>query len=156
MAKSLFVRIGWMKYYRGSNQNDPQPSGSGQYNEDNEGHEAYNFDPINKQIYGCFEPPIWGKITLGRISREAQNKEIDGVLIVYVAPKNGDRNTDLVVVGWYNNATIYRTKQEIEGREYGYFAKTNIENSVLLPTRNRIWKAKKGKEALANPLFVIH
>src|ERR1700758_770058 len=96
----LFVRIGWMHFYNGQIPGDERPVGGGSYNDDEVGHEVYNFREANGSLFGYFQPPgsSWA-INLGRIDPgAADDPDISGVLVVMVA-----KRTDVgqVIVGWY-------------------------------------------------------
>ena len=61
----LFARIGWMKYYEGSGDDDPRPIGGGAFNDENFGGESRNFlVRRNSQVPGFVHS---GKKQLGKI-----------------------------------------------------------------------------------------
>ena len=50
--KILFARIGWMKFYSGSQPGDERPIG--EYNKKHKGGEIYNFKSFGSYLYGAF------------------------------------------------------------------------------------------------------
>lgn len=107
--KILYCRIGWMNSYNGLINGDTIKNG-GSYNRDNVGHEIYNFSSYDGKYYGYVQPVNWSSINIDRISGEKENDFIDDVLVVWVATRD---NYGQVVVGWYNNARVYRHYQTI-------------------------------------------
>ena len=63
-SRVLFCNIGWTKYYRG--QIDDIPKNGGGYNENNIGHECYNFFNNDGDYYGYVQS-TWNSINLSRI-----------------------------------------------------------------------------------------
>lgn len=161
--RALFVRVGWMKYYDGPREDDPRPIGGGRYNREETGHEVYNCHDINGYCYAFFEPP--GKIppsgkkrlSINRIARDAVQGSVDKVTVVFVAtrPEVGGQ----VVVGWHNNATVFRECQRedrpgLEG--YGYYSRTRSEDIVVLPVNERIWEIPSdGSFTHSNVCYVL-
>jgi hypothetical protein len=58
MTRVLFARIGWMRWYRGPQQDDEKPIGGGEYNRQSVGHEAFNFLPLDVKMLGYFQPRL--------------------------------------------------------------------------------------------------
>jgi hypothetical protein len=133
--RALFCRIGWMKAYDGQKPNDPRPIGGGSWNEEHCGDEVFNFRRISGLFYGFCQPS--GKsnnIQLTKIEPSWPANSLHGVLVVFVAvdPERGKQR----VVGWYRNATVYRTRQKSASKKRkkkGYFAVARVADSVLLP-----------------------
>ena len=142
----LFVRVGWMTFYQGPQHRDRKPIAGGRWNRDNVGHEVYNFLPVGSRCYAHFEPPgktafdEKKKVRLERIDPKGGGNELHGVLVVFVAKRPSQSGQ--VVVGWYRNATVYRTRQFLPGDEregYGHYSVADRRHVVLLPTRLRTW-----------------
>ncbi len=137
MARVLFARIGWMEYYAGPQEGDQAPIGGGAYNEDNLGHEAFNFDHKHATMRAYFEPP--SSLNLRKIDPNAQPNDayIDNSIIFFFAkrPEGGQ-----VVVGWYNQARLFKDEQENDyaGRQnYGFYCEAEKHNVFLLPASKR-------------------
>lgn len=108
----LFCNIGWMNRYQGLRGQPDKIVGGGKWVSENEhGHEACNFLVCRDGfVYGHVET-IWGK-TDRRIRIESiggEGDSVDGVDVVWTAtdPEAGGRK----VVGWYRNATVFRSRQ---------------------------------------------
>ncbi|EKO3534169.1 DUF3883 domain-containing protein [Vibrio fluvialis] len=150
--KYIFCNTGWMESYRGNRKTD-QISGGGSYvTEEGVGHEVCNFHSYRGKVYGYVQPSRGQRsANAGRIKLEnivgsdgtKDDESIEGVLVIWTAsrPEGGT-----VVVGWYNNATVYRefqyfasvpelqSKNGLEG--YRIFARS--VDAKLLPIDERI------------------
>jgi len=140
----LFARIGYMKFYQGPQKGDEKPIGGGSYNEKNIGHEAFNFKEINGNVSGYFQPYVKKPfenihISLKRIDPQCAEDEINDVLVIFFAknPISGGQ----VIIGWYKKAKVYSffqdSSKEKERNKFSYNIKANINETVLLPIRNR-------------------
>ncbi len=104
----LYCRIGWMNSYRGAS--DERPQGGGEYNKENIGHEVHNYLGCEGKYYGFVEAGIKNSIHVERLCGDKKADSVDGILIVWVARKP---SVGQVVVGWYENATVYRILQTV-------------------------------------------
>lgn len=154
----LYCRIGWAECYNGNIMDIPKNGGS--FNNDDIGHEFYNFSCYNGKYYGFFQ--LNGtNIHIDRISKEEADEYIDNVLVIWLAtnPKNGGTR----IVGWYKNARVYKNIQKVpynvfEQREHKYDKKGNRYDdfficsnnaSIILPVekRNKII-SKMGQQSI--------
>jgi hypothetical protein len=133
----LFANIGWMTHYRGNNKKD-QIVGGGSYRNDDK-HEAFNFLPISDKCLGYVQPVKWGKIDLSRIDKNsADNDSLNDVLVVWIAKHPSAGGT--YIVGWYKNATVYKTFQEsnaLERNKYGFNICAKTDDCTLIPVDQR-------------------
>jgi hypothetical protein len=143
----LFARVGWMRFYSGPVPGDERPVGGGRYNENEIGHEVYNFRETGGRLYGYFQPTMsTHAVALERIDPEAAGKDrLNRVLVIFVArrPEGGQ-----VIVGWYKDAEVLRNNvQHSPGkpRGYGHFCSAERRNCVLLPDQNRSLEIPSGK-----------
>ncbi|WP_031597611.1 protein NO VEIN domain-containing protein [Ferrovum myxofaciens] len=161
--KIILARVGFMKFYQGSKPGDEKPIGGGSYNNKEIGHETYNFLNVNGICYGYFKPNMKSpfEINLGRIERDCNDDKIDNVRVIWFATKPGGGGQ--VVIGWYKNATVFRT---IQSHDYltqrGYNIKASVDDCVLLPISKRkfpvghgIKGEKKGNPGQANAFYVL-
>lgn len=165
--KVLLARVGFMKFYQGSKPGDEKPIGGGSFNAEKIGHEVYNFLDINGMMYGYFQPHMkpGEEINLGRIEQGFADDEIDNVLVIWFATNPIDKGQ--VVIGWYNNATVFRYIQSpnalpLRGN-YNYNIKACAKDCVLLPISKRkfpvghdIKGTKKGNPGQANAFYVLN
>ena len=107
--KVIYFRIGWMGSYRGCLKEKPLKGGA--YNKNNIGHEAYNYLGLNGKYYGYVEPGINKSIHIERLGASKNENSIDDILVVWIAshPNLGGQ----YVIGWYKDAVIYRTMQQV-------------------------------------------
>ncbi|MHC2069765.1 protein NO VEIN domain-containing protein [Bremerella sp. T1] len=114
----IFFRIGWMERYRGLNAGDTIKGGGSFVEKHQFGFEAFNFLPFDGRVYGWAMPGTkpnteeFREIALQRIDSGANGDSLDGVVAVWIAtaPEGG-----AYVVGWYDDATIYRSPQASPG-----------------------------------------
>ena len=150
----LFCKVSGMKYYKGACEQD-KPYNGGKFVEENGfGHEEFNFLPIeldgmDQAMCLGFVEPKSNKGT--RNTLHIENIEgcsackdvpsVENVLVIWCATRV---NGDCTVVGWYKNATVFRTLQDWtmvfedgaeEDRCYNVIAEA--KNCVLLPTDER-------------------
>jgi len=134
----LFCNVGWMKRYNGIDGDSIARGGA--YNENAIGHEVCNFSDIEGTLYGYVQPT--GQIKLERLGASRNETSIDGVTVVWTAGPDGGGT---VVVGWYEDATVYRDAQEIERptqlqRKNGvrsFRIEAPADKAVLLPVEQR-------------------
>ncbi|MFM6281063.1 MAG: hypothetical protein ACKN9K_22075, partial [Dolichospermum sp.] len=78
MRKIIFFNIAWMKYYQGVTKEDA-PKNGGDFIEQNEyGHEIFNFLTFNERMYGYVQPSGTGnylerKINIDRLDAPKQD-----------------------------------------------------------------------------------
>ncbi len=150
-VRMIFFRIGWMSHYRGITNNDSISRGGKYISRYGFGHEIYNFQSFQNSVYGYVQPPAYkksnwndAKINLVRLGAQKDDASISNVLVVWVAtaPSGG-----AFVVGWYENATLYRECQPPppgSNRHYsdsncGYYATTCTSDAVILPLDERVF-----------------
>jgi hypothetical protein len=165
--KILFARVGFMKFYQGPKPGDERPIGGGSYNTEEIGHEAYNFLNVDGTLYGYFQPHMRPpyEINLGRISQGCSDDKIDNVLVIWFATNPIDRGQ--IVIGWYKNATVFRSIQSPNAQplreNYNYNIKARAEDCVLLPISKRKFPVghdvvegkKEGNPGQANAFYVL-
>ena len=160
----VVFRIGWMKYYQGM-RGDTIRSTARFVVDKQFGHEMYNFLPYEGHMYGFVQPSGSGDFTdrtirIERLGAVKEDESIGNVLVAWVAPLI---NEGVFLVGWYNNATVYRKYQAspyganrvFDDSEIGYYAKAKESDCVLLPEEKRnlfVPKAKKQKGGLGQSL----
>lgn len=113
MGRLIFCNIGWMSWYRGLVKQPDKIVGGGRYVRDNgSGHEVCNF-------LGCNDGYIYGHVESiqGETDRQihiekwgGSDDSLSGVDIIWMATHPEERGRR--VIGWYRNATIFRSRQE--------------------------------------------
>lgn len=152
----VFFRIGWMNHYRGVTADDTITGGGAYVAEHGFGDEMFNYLPFEGRFYGWVMVGRSGKtgkqytVNLSRIARNGTaGLSLSGVIVVWVAknPAGG-----MYVVGWYQNATVFRSPQESppdpnrkhHGVMIEYVATTEVADAVLLPPDERVIQVPKG------------
>ena len=132
----LYCNVAKMNSYNGSPQSDPM-SGGGAYIKNHIGHEVNNFTNHDGLYYGFVQSKS-NTIDISKHFGAGKKEEsVDGVLVVWFA--------DHRVVGFYKEATVYRTIQHISDdavlkqRIYDDF---NIvsSNGTLIPANERTFR----------------
>ncbi len=113
----LFCNIAWMKNYAGRDPNDP-PKGGGRYvvSEGRAGEELNFVEADDGYVYGHFETikdDIDRDVKIERLGASTSADFIDGVDVVWTAPVDG--KDPRCVVGWYENARVYRERVRFDG-----------------------------------------
>ena len=146
LTRVLFVRVGWMRRYRGQAPDDPKPIRGGAYTQFKLGHEAYNFEVYRGRLYGYYQPAS-DQTALERIDPAGVGADtLQDVTVIFVAKKPDRRGQ--VVVGWYRNATVYRHMQpKTPGRAsgFGHLCVATASDGVLVPVLNRRFSVVGGK-----------
>ena len=114
MRKIVFCEVAWMKYYGGV-QEDDKPINGGKYIAENEtGGEVFNFAPYNHKCYG-YVMHYGDELHIERYDKILKSfDEVRDVTVIWVA-SDGKRSK---IVGWYENATMYRFWQSFYDVSY--------------------------------------
>ena len=149
MQRILFCNIGWMKDYRGLN-NDNISDGGAFVKERHYGHEIFNFQPYRGYMYGYVQPPK-ETINLERLGSSEEAESVSPILVVWVA-KNPSGGT--YIVGWYKNATVFsdwqnppaNSNRNYNGERFGYYVKARNKDCKLLSIDRRTFQVpRKGR-----------
>jgi hypothetical protein len=159
MTTNIFLcRIAWMTSYQGLESERPH-SGAAYMSEKHKfGHEAYNFLDCGGRVYGYVEHP--GSMNLQRLGAQRGALRQDGVTAVWAAP----HPVGVYVVGWYQNATVYREEQFQPNDERridltdptklcGWWVTADSKDAKLLQADARTFKVPVGKGFLAQSLI---
>lgn len=148
----LFCNIGWMEEYKGLQAGASIKGGGAHVEKEGHGHEVCNFCNHEGFVYGYVKSP--GKnLDVKRIAGH-DSESVDGVLIVWTAPVNG--RAPAVVVGWYKDATVFRSYQRYdkvppvheENGVDGYRFRAKRKDAKLLPVDSRTHEIPKHKTGL--------
>jgi hypothetical protein len=107
----LFMRIAWMKHYRGVTDDDI-PSGAGSHVEQNrDGGEVFNFHPHKGKFYGYARMQGDRNINIDKLGAKASEQSVGDVTVVFFAknPATGGQ----YIIGWYRNAEVFRSTQNL-------------------------------------------
>jgi hypothetical protein len=164
----LFARVGWMKRYKGKQADDERPIGGGDYNQDETGHELFNFLPIGDRVYGYFQPAMKppavsrrhpSSVRLQRVESGYGGDTLNGVLVIFIARRPGLGGQ--CIVGWYRNATVHRQVQmsgEKRRDRMDYYVEAAAEDATLLPEPRRLplpIPKGKGRFGQANVCYAL-
>ncbi len=143
----IFCNISWMKYYNGITRED-QPKHAGHLIKDpSDVFEKDNFRDFNGNCYGYVR--TGGDILLDKHFRSVSQgaKELQGVTVVFTAALNEEESR---IVGWYENATVYREMVSLPlyEEDYLYFNfKAKVTDCTLLPEEQRTFSIKRSKSS---------
>lgn len=141
--KIIFCNITYLRYYDGRVAGELKPETGGRWVQENEdAYEKWNFLNMNGNCYGYVQG-MGEQIHIEKLGKVYNHQDsADEVIVVWCAI-HPDRGT--VVVGWYEDATIYRYLEElpvtpVSGLERYYRFSCKAEDAYLLPEEERTFK----------------
>ncbi len=154
--KFLFCRVGWMEHYKGV---DTIKGGGKFVDQEGYGFESYNFKPYKNELYGYVRSPgpnYNSNINISRLGANKNDEHIDDITVVWFS-KN-PKGSGQYIIGWYNNATVYRHYQDDLPEQskrifenwkdpdeiIGYHCKALVKDTVLLNVDERIFRIPLG------------
>lgn len=143
----LFANVGWMNRYEGQFEDDPTLGNHGWLKNHKWGHEAWNFKPYRGKVYG-YVPGRANKINLNNLGANTKDESIEGVTVVFIARE--PRSKETRIVGWYRNATVFRTVGNATIRrepdvDVQYQIVANKVDATLLPHLQRAFRVPTAK-----------
>lgn len=138
----IFIHVGWMVEYAGQALHDPTLGGFKYLAKHQHGIEAWNFKPFRNRLYGGI--PGGASIKIDRLGALSTDEEVHGVTVIWVAKNPSNRKR--YVVGWYQDATVARTKSSVdrEERKVGYQIEAPTRGAKLLPPDQRTFLVPTG------------
>ncbi|MCC6678942.1 MAG: DUF3883 domain-containing protein [Phycisphaerales bacterium] len=136
----LFCNTAWMREYRGNVKADPPFNGGSWIAQHGTGFEIHNFLPYRGRIYGYVANAPHFTIAIEKLGAPSGAESVKGVRVFWTAthPKGGR-----FIVGWYDDATIYRSMEgrrhpspDLESRN-NYNIVVDAKNAHLIPLDNR-------------------
>lgn len=139
----LFCNVGWMEQYQGLG-GDTITGGGAHVAKHGRGHEVCNFYNHKQTHYGYVQPP-GAQIDIERLGANPDQEEIHGVTVFWTATRPTGGTT---IVGWYQNATVYKNyqyhsstpPQQKRNDVDGYWVKAAASSSALLPIDARTFE----------------
>jgi len=149
--KIVFLKTEWMRRYDGRD-TDSIGTTMGFPKKFGIGHEILNFRGVRGTTYGYSAPKGGRKLDLTSLGASREATQQDGVTIVWVARQRGNAGTR--VVGWYENATVFREYRKhplakryrdlfksrglpVEHRDLVYLACAASKDCHLIPEEDR-------------------
>ncbi len=136
----LVCRVAWMPFYQ--DVGEPAYSGDGWVAGGNTPFEALNFLPVDNVYYGYVAVPNANNLDINRLVANTDEDEVDGILVVFCAPHPATNN--LLVVGWYNNATVFRRWIDRPDREDLGLVRFISEDTTLVEEAQRGFSIPRG------------
>jgi hypothetical protein len=144
---TLFMRIAWMKHYRGVTDDDI-PSGAGSHVEQNrDGGEVFNFQSHNGKFFGYARMQSDRNINIDKLGAKAHEQSVGDVTVVFFAknPATGGQ----YIIGWYRNAEVFRSTQNLrrDAREghSSYNVVAYRKDGHLIPEDDRVFDIPHGQ-----------
>lgn len=171
MTNLVFLNIGWMKYYMGLD-GDSIRGGGSFVSKYKYGHEMFNFMPFEGMMYGFVEVRSTASIDITKnFGAQPGAPSISNILAIWVA-RNPDQGRTYIV-GWYDNATVFRRRQiptsgetrkineyitpqikarpEDVGKYANYFVTAHEDDCHLVPPSKRTFKIPRSKGGMGRP-----
>lgn len=146
--KILFCNTTYLKYYDSITDGELVPKTGGSWVKENkDAHEKWNFLNFNGKCYGYVQG-LSDTMHIERMEGVSNNDTVvDDAIIIWCA-NNGEKT---VIVGWYENATIYRYLQNsiytpVTGLDRCYWFETEAQNAYLLPESERTFEIKRASK----------
>jgi hypothetical protein len=138
--KLLFCNITYMNHYIGNIEEDIPQGGGAWVKIHKDAHEKWNFLNVNGYCYG-FVMNQSDQFHIERIDGVSrQESQTENVTVVWCALKPSG---ETVIVGWYENATVYRFYQSSiptpVGLDRDYFVQAKADDCYLLPENLRTY-----------------
>lgn len=145
-APLVLVNVGWMRYYAGVSADDPTLGGHEYLKANKSGHEAWNFLPYRKKVYGYV--PRQARIDIANLGGTHSDEWANGITVVWIAKNPRDKRT--YIVGWYRNATVFsKSDHLILNRQgdfsVGYQIEAPADQATLLPIDARLFLVPTAK-----------
>lgn len=153
---NLICNLVWMPHYRG--EADVHPGGFDYVSINGYGHELLNFDPMNGKVFGYVQTNN-ATVNITRLGAKAEDDFKDGVRIIFISTHE---KLGPVVIGWYENARVWRRKQpgfrsipthpEIK---IDFQFEANADSATLLPVSERVFDVPNRKKGFPgqSPVF---
>jgi hypothetical protein len=108
----LFINVPWMKRYEGASESD-KPTGDFKYTREHQmdDHCQFNFQRFRGKVYG--QAPGSTNPNLMKLGGARSEPFVNGVMVVWIATDPESRGR--VIVGWCENATVWKTRQTPTG-----------------------------------------
>ena len=145
----LFCNVGYLEFYDSGKDTKPIEYGGAYTKKHKTGGEINNFHKYEDgKCYGFVEPGFkndkQNMLHIEKIDGDYKHKdEIPDVTVVFCARSSSRKKT--VIVGWYENATVFRRVKEHNGAKYNIT--TNSGNAEIIPENERIFEVPRGNSA---------
>lgn len=137
----LLCHLVWMPEYRG--EDDIEAGGFAYVAETGTAHESRNFEKDSETglVYGYVQTRS-GTINISRLGAKDGQDHVEGVRVIFTATEPKTKNR--YVVGYYVNATVFRTRQDglrsvpgMPGAMINHSIEVDAENAILIPLTER-------------------
>jgi hypothetical protein len=145
MRPIIFIKTGWMEFYRGDSR-DVLHAQHSYVKEHRTGHESRNFLAQRGKCYGfapLFRQGCAVDISLERLGSAPGADYLDGVDVVWIArrPKGG-----VFAVGWYRNARLNRSLDLTKPESQWHLASVIEHDANLIPIDERTFRIPVTKD----------
>lgn len=146
MTTLVYINHAWMTNYEGP-VGDKAEGNFGYLKTNGVAHESWNFDPLNKRVYGYV--PRSAKINIKRLGARKNDVAVDDVTVVWIA--RNPRTKKTVIIGWYPNARVHRSADHLQferapGFNVGYQIEAPAATAELLSIDARPYEIPTAKK----------
>lgn len=143
-----------MDSYAGlQHKHDPIIGGGAHNQEQGWGGEIFNFKPYRGHCYGYVRTTHGGTIKLEKLGATKAARELDNVTVIWTALRPKAEGGGTYVVGWYKNATVFRSERSRpkharhlwEDSAINCYAVAAAADVVLLPPDERLLVVPRSK-----------
>lgn len=153
---NLICNVVWMPHYRG--EADVHAGGFDYVSINGYGHELLNFDALNGKVYG-FVQTRNATVNINRLGAKPEDDFLDGVRVIFISTHE---ELGPVVIGWYENARVWRRKQPglrsvptHPDVKIDFQFEATADSAVLLPVSQRLFTVPNRKKGFPgqSPVF---
>lgn len=154
VPRIIFFNIGWMDSYAGNRNNEDPITGGGAHNQrEGWGGEIFNFKPYRGTYYGYVRTTRNGDIRLERLGAAKLDDQLEDVTVVWTATRPSKEGGGTYIIGWYENATVYRSERlrpkqahhNWQGYHIGCYAEAAAKNVRLIARDARLLAVPREK-----------
>lgn len=147
MTTLVYINHAWMTKYKGP-AGDKAEGNFGFLKTSGVAHESWNFDPLNKRVYGYV--PRSAKINIERLGAQKHDTLVEDVTVVWIA--RNPRTKKTVIIGWYPSSRVHRSADHLQferapGFTVGYQIDAPAARAVLLPIDARSYEIPTAKSS---------
>lgn len=153
---NLICNIVWMPHYRG--EADVHAGGFDYVSINGYGHELLNFDALNGKVNGFVQTKN-STVNITRLGAKFEDAFVDGVRVIFISTHE---KLGPVVIGWYENARVWRHMQPglrsvptHPDVKIGYQFEASSDTAMLLPVSQREFAVPNRKKGFPgqSPVF---
>ncbi|HYE28776.1 MAG TPA: EVE domain-containing protein [Allosphingosinicella sp.] len=145
---TIYFNIGWMEHYAGIADEDQTIGAHGFLAKHPHGAESYNFlETPDGMVRGYRPPGDREETNINRMGATSRQEAVEGALVIWLAKEPASGRT--LIVGWYSNATVFRSARDagitLYGERIHYSVEARAKDATLLPPVARTFEVRSSR-----------